>query len=117
MVGSGGVSNGGMVTVAGNVVTIPLTNVANDSGVITIQVTLFGVNDGSTFGSVMIPMGVRWGDVNGNGSINASDVALCKSHIGQPLDSTNFRADINFNGAINGSDVALVKSQVGIGGP
>lgn len=115
MIGSGGMSNGGMVTVTGNTVTIPLTNVANDSGVITIEITLFGVNDGSANGNVMIPMGVRLGDVNGNGSINASDVSLCKTHLGQTVDATNFRADINTNGAINGSDVGIVKSQIGSG--
>ena len=36
-IGSGGVSNGGMVITSGNVVTIPLTNVANAQ---TITVTL-----------------------------------------------------------------------------
>ena len=117
LIGSGGMSNGGMVTVSGNMVTVPLTNVASDSGVVTIEVTLFGVNDGSTSGNVAIPMGVRLGDINGNGSINASDVALCKSHIGQPLDVTNFRADINTNGTINATDVSFVKTQIGIGGP
>src|SRR5207249_3922349 len=40
-VGSGGVSNGGGVTIAGNVVTIPLTNLANAQ---TINVTLNNVN-------------------------------------------------------------------------
>src|SRR6185295_5996579 len=40
-VGSGGVSNGGMVSISGKVVTVPLTNVANAQ---TINVTLFGVN-------------------------------------------------------------------------
>src|ERR1043166_4277852 len=38
MVGSGGMSNGGSVTVSGNTVTVPLTNVASDTGAITIQV-------------------------------------------------------------------------------
>ena len=97
-----------MVTISGNVVTIPLTSVTNAQ---TINVTLNGVN-GST--NVVIPMSVLLGDVNGNGTVNASDVALCKSHIGQSLDATNFRADVNTNGAINGTDVAIVKSQIGL---
>ena len=50
-----------MVITSGNVVTIPLTNVANAQ---TINVTLNNVN-GST--NVTIPMGVLIGDVNGNG--------------------------------------------------
>ncbi len=40
-IGSGGVSNGGAVVVASNVVTIPLTNVANAQ---TINITLNNVN-------------------------------------------------------------------------
>jgi hypothetical protein len=116
-VGSGGVGNGGMVTVIGNMVIIPLTNVANDSGIITIQVTLFGVDDGSTQGDVMIPMGVRLGDVSGNGQVNAADVSLCKSHIGEPVSATNFRSDINTNGAINAGDLAIIKTNLGIGLP
>ena len=43
-IGSGGVSNGGVVTIAENMVTIPLTNVANAQ---TINITLNNVN-GST---------------------------------------------------------------------
>ena len=112
-VGSGGIPNGGMVTVSGNIVTIPLTNVANDSGMITIQVALFGVDDGSIRGTVTIPMGLRLGDVNGNGAVNASDVTLCKSHIGQPVDATNFRADINASGVINATDTAIIKTNIG----
>ena len=111
--GPGIVGSGG-VTVSGNTVTIPLTNVANDSGIITIQVTLFGVNDGSTYGAVMIPMGLRLGDVNGNGAVNASDVTLCKSRIGQMLNPTNFRADVNTSGAINATDTAIIKSNIGV---
>ena len=117
IVGSGGIGNGGMVTVIGNMVIIPLTNVANDSGIITIQVTLFGVDDGSTQGAVMIPMGVRLGDVSGNGQVNAADVSLCKSHIGEPVNATNFRSDINTNGTINAGDLAIIKANLGVGLP
>jgi Dockerin type I domain len=110
-IGSGGVSNGGMVTTSGNVVTIPLTNVANAQ---TINVTLNNVN-GAT--NVTIPMGVLIGDVNGNGAVNASDVALTKSRSGQPVAAATFRSDVNANGSINAADVALVKSLAGTGLP
>src|SRR5207237_10528463 len=59
MIGSGGVSNGGMVTISGSTVTIPLTNVTNAQ---TINVTLYGVSSG--IGDVVIPMSVLAGDVN-----------------------------------------------------
>ena len=110
-VGSGGVSNGGMVMINGSTVTIPLTNITNAQ---TINVTLFGVNGSS---NVVIPMSVLIGDGNANGSVNASDVSQAKSRIGQALTSANFRSDVNANGAINGSDVALIKSRIGTGLP
>jgi hypothetical protein len=106
-IGSGGVSNNGNVVTAGNVVTIPLTNVANAQ---TIEVTLRDVN-GST--DVTIPMPVLIGDVNGNGTVNATDIGLVKASAGQPVDQTNFRADVNGNGSINATDVSLVKSLAG----
>jgi hypothetical protein len=110
-IGAGSVSDGGRVTVAGNVVTVPLTNVANAQ---TINVTLNNVN-GST--NVLIPMRVLIGDVNGNGVVNASDISETKSRLGQTVDATNFRSDVNANGAINSSDVSTVKSLVGTGLP
>ncbi len=106
-IGSGGVSSGGIVVTSGNVVTIPLTNVANAQ---TIQVTLNNVNGSS---SVTIPMRVLIGDVNGNGAVNASDVASIKARSGQPVDATTFRADVTADGSINATDVSLAKSLSG----
>ena len=56
-------------------------------------------------------MSVLVGDVNTNGTVNASDVAQTKSRVGQPVDQTNFQSDVNVNGAINASDVSFVKSR------
>jgi hypothetical protein len=117
-IGSGGVGNGGMVTVKGNIVTVPLTNFANAQ---TIVVRLNGVNSAlapdrpST--DVSISMSLLIGDANGNGTVNAADVALCKSRLGQPVDATNFRSDVNANGAINSGDVAITKANLGTGLP
>jgi hypothetical protein len=110
-IGSGGVSNGGRVIVTGNLVTIPLTNVANAQ---TIQVTLYGVNGSTNF---VIPMSILVGDTNGNGSVNASDVSQAKSRVGQQINATNFRSDVNANGYIDAADVAFIKSSVGTGLP
>ena len=107
VVGSAGASNGGMVTVAGNIVTVPLTNVANAQ---TLQITLNGVNGAA---NVTIPMGVLIGDVNGNRAVNTSDIGLTKSQSGLPVTSENFRADVNPNGSINATDVSVVKSLAG----
>ncbi len=105
-VGSGGACNGGMVTVSGAVVTIPLTNVADDQ---TINVRLNGVNGGA---NVTIPMSRIAGDTNGNGAVTSSDVAQTKGRIGQPVDTTNFRSDVNASGGINSTDVTVVKQNL-----
>jgi N-acetylneuraminic acid mutarotase len=110
-VGSDGEPNGGMVFVSGNTVTVPLTLVANAQ---TINVTLYSING---VNNVVIPMSVLAGDVAVNGVVNASDVSLTKSRIGQQINATNFRADVNAGGAINASDVSLVKSYLGTGLP
>ncbi len=113
-IGSGGVSNGGMVTVNGNSVTVPLTNVANAQ---TINVTLNGVTDGVGYGNIVVPMSVLLGDVNANGAVNASDVAVTKAQAGQDVTSVNFRSDVTVNGFIDAADVAQVKSNAGTGLP
>src|SRR5205823_12400593 len=57
----------------------------------TINVTLNSVN-GST--NLIIPMSILIADVNGNGAVNASDVSLTKSRIGQSITQTNSRSDV-----------------------
>jgi N-acetylneuraminic acid mutarotase len=112
-VGTGGVCDpNGTVSISGNVVTIPLTTVAD---VQTINVQLNGVM-GATDApavNVTIPMSVLIGDVNGNRAVNSSDVALTKSQAGQAVGNGNFREDVNASGTITATDVAIVKSDVG----
>ena len=106
-VGSGGTPNGGMVTVSGNTVTIPLTNVTNQQ---VIQVRLNGVNGSSSF---IIPMGVLVGDTNGDGTVSASDVGQTKAQSGNVTGAGNFRTDVNTSGSVNAADIGLVKSKSG----
>jgi hypothetical protein len=110
-VGSSGVTSGGAVTTSGNVVTIPLTNVANAQN---ITVTLNDVN-GST--PVSIPMRILIGDINGNGAVTSSDIGLVKARSGQPVNAITFRADVTAEGSINATDVSLVKSLAGTAVP
>jgi hypothetical protein len=102
-----------MVSVSANVVTIPLTNIADQQ---TINVTLNGVNSAfldQPAVNVVIPMSRLLGDTNGNRAVNASDVSQTKGRIGQPVTSANFRSDVNGNGSINSADVSLVKASSG----
>jgi CSLREA domain-containing protein len=109
-IGTGGIPNGGEVTVDAGVVTVPLTNVTNAQ---MITVTLFGVNSGPSTNNVSIPLRMLLGDTTGNGTVNASDVSQTKSRSGQAVDATNFRSDVTVSGSINASDVGLVKSRSG----
>jgi hypothetical protein len=105
--GAGSVSS---FSVSGSQVTVNLTGVTD---VQIITVTLMSVNDGTHMGNVPVSMGVLVGDVNGNALVNASDVSLTKSRVGQPVSSSNFREDVNANGTISSTDVAIVKAKVG----
>ena len=78
-----------------------------------ITMTLHGVNDGTHMGDVPISMGVLVGDTTASGVVNAGDVALTKSTVGQTVTGSNFREDVNANGTISATDVAIVKSDVG----
>jgi hypothetical protein len=111
-IGTGGTSNGGVVTLdqTKTVVTVPLTNVANAQR---IAVTLFSVSDGTNTNNVSIPMGVLVGDTTGNGAVNSSDIAQTQSQSGQLVTSSNFREDLTLNGSINSSDIAFVQSKSG----
>ena len=99
-VGSGGTPNGGMVTVSGNTVSVPLTNVTSQQN---IQVRLNGVNGSSSF---IIPMGVLVGDTNGDRVVNSGDALQTRSRSGQATDAVNFRSDVNTDGFVNSGDTS-----------
>ena len=120
-VGGAGVTNGtGSVSSSAinpNNATQYLVNLTGVANAQYVTVTLTNVSDslGDFSSTISASMGVLIADVNGNATVNASDVAQAKSRIGQPTDGTNFRADINANGAINATDVSIVKSRIGSG--
>ena len=75
-----------------------------------ITVALLGASHGSSKSDFTVPMDVLVADTNGNGVVNASDVAQTKAQSGTAVTTTNFREDVTADGSINASDVALVKS-------
>ena len=107
-VGTGGVANGGGVSISGAVVTVPLTNIANAQ---TIVVTLFGVSDGINTTNLNIPMGVLLGDVNGSARVDSGDVSVVRQQTFQTITSSNFREDINVSNRIDSGDVSIVRQQ------
>ena len=91
-------------------VTVNLTGVTNAQR---IMVTLQGASDGTNTADLSVPMGVLLGDVNGNGSVNSTDISQTKLQSGQPVTNANFREDVNANGSINATDVSSVKLKSG----
>ena len=96
--------------VSGAVVTVDLTGVTNAQR---LGVTLMNVNNGTSTGDVLIPMGVLSGDTNASGGVTAGDVAQTKAQSGNTTVAGNFRTDVNASGSISAGDVALVKSRSG----
>ena len=111
--GSGGV---GTVTPSGNSIFINLANVAN-AQTLTVTLTNIVAADGGTAASAPVTFRVLEGDVNGNGSISAADIALIKFNSGKIVTSSNFRMDLNENGLISASDVNLCKFLAGTSAP
>lgn len=105
----GPAGNTGVVTVAGNDVMVPVLNTTDQED---ITVRIDGVNGSNGF---RIPMGILVGDVNGNGAVNAADVAQDKACSGAAIDQTNFRCDVNASCSLTAADVALTKSKSGHG--
>jgi Dockerin type I domain len=92
------------------IVKLDLTGVLSGQ---TIQITLAGIDDGTSISDLVIPMSVLIGDTNGSGTVNATDISNIKAQAGHSITLSNFREDLNANGSINGSDVAFAKSKSG----
>ncbi len=109
---SGTGSVAGVPVFSANTMTVNLTGVANAQ---TVTVTLSSVTDSfsHTLPDSAVIAGFLLGDTNGNGAVNAGDVAQTKGQSGQTVTATNFREDVNANGSINAGDVSLVKSRAG----
>ena len=105
--GTGSATFGGSGTA---VITVDLTGVTDAQR---LGVTLMNVNDGTSTGDVLVPMGVLIGDSVANGTVNAGDVGFVKSQSGVAVGAGNFRADVAINGTINASDIGQVKANSG----
>jgi hypothetical protein len=116
-VGSASVTTGvgsvsGKPTINGNTMTANLTGVANAQKIV---VTLSNVKDkyGRTLSSATIPMGILLGDVDGNRTVNNTDVNLVNAKVGVQASRANFRNDVDASGSITQDDVTVTQAQVG----
>jgi hypothetical protein len=53
------------------------------------------------------------GDVNGDKTVDRSDVTLTKGQVGMPVTTGNFREDVNVTGTITSGDIKVVKTALG----
>jgi hypothetical protein len=93
---------------ANNEVIVTLSGIPENKRV---TVSLLNVNGIATPFSASL--GFLVGDVNGNLSVNSSDISGVKARSGQVTDASNFRFDVNANGTINSSDISAVKARSG----
>jgi hypothetical protein len=89
-------------------VTINLKNVNNTQKT---TVTLLGVSDGTNTNDVAVQMGVLFGDVNGSGRVDGTDVSLIRQQNFQTLTASNFLEDVNGSGRVDGTDVSIARQQ------
>jgi photosystem II stability/assembly factor-like uncharacterized protein len=107
-----GTATAGTPTFSGTTMTLPLSGVTD---VQTITVTLSGVTDvsGQVLPDTPISANMLIGDVNGDKTVNTTDVTVTKGQVGQAVTTSNFRDDVNVNGAITSADTKKVKGAVG----
>lgn len=117
--GSAAVTSGvgsvnGSPTFSGNEMIVNLTGV-NDMQ--EVRVTLSNVADtnGGTIASANINAAFLQGDINGNRTVDNTDVAEVNSlgHDNPALTTVNFRGDANVSGAINSTDAAFIRANLG----
>ncbi|MFL6531396.1 MAG: dockerin type I domain-containing protein, partial [Chthoniobacterales bacterium] len=95
-----------------NSMLIPLTGVA-DLQRLTVRATNVTSTSGGTLGSAEVTLGFILADSNGDGVVNAADVAQIKSQSGMTLSAANCRQDVNADGGINAADTTFAKARSG----
>ena len=93
-------------TLSFNEVIVTLSNVAGRR----LRVGLTGVNGAL---SAAASVGFLPGDVDGSGTVTASDILRTRGREGQSDTPSNFLYDVNLDGSITSADRAAVKAQSG----
>ena len=103
-----GIGTFAATTIQGNEQTVILVGIPDNRRV---SIGLANVN-GIT--SRQVSLGFLVGDVNGSGSVNASDIAALKAHLTQNTGPANFQYDVNLSGIVNAGDMPAVKVRSGL---
>ncbi|MEP0844841.1 MAG: hypothetical protein HRF43_19240 [Phycisphaerae bacterium] len=103
----------GVPVIADHTLTIPVTGVADAT---CLAVTISGITcqqGGAVAPPSVLRLIAQKGDVNGNGVVNSTDIAITKSRSGLAVTEATAGTDVNLSGAINSTDIAIVKSLSG----
>ena len=111
-----GTATVGTPVCSGSQVTVPLTGVANAQTLV-ISLSNIAAADGSVLPAATVALRVLKGDVNGDGTVNISDINRVRASSGSSVTSSNFQFDINADGSINISDINLVRASSGTTAP
>jgi hypothetical protein len=99
-------------TLVGPILTINLAGATNGT-ILTANINNLTTLGGSTLGSYTLKLGVLFGDVNGDGTVNSTDQSLAQGVEGSADTGQNFRADVDCNGVINSTDVSDIAGGAG----
>jgi hypothetical protein len=90
--------------------TVPLSGVTD---VQKIAVKLTGVTSSNVLPDTTVSTNMLIGDVNGDKTVNRTDVTITRGQVGMPVNGSNFREDVKVTGAINSTDAKAVQKAVG----
>lgn len=110
--GIGSVSLTNPPTFSGNEMTVNLEGV-NDPQTLTVSLTNVMDIENQALPSASVNLSVLFGDANGSGVVNSTDIVQVKAASGQTVVETNFRKDVNASGVINSTDIVLTKAKSG----
>lgn len=98
------------VSIAGQVLTIDLTGVANVSRAKITFPAITGLSGSVCTDSICL--GVLLGDINGDGGVNVIDLVTIRNLQNNPVNAAYFRADVVADGAMNVIDLVTVRNLV-----
>ncbi|HQR10700.1 MAG TPA: Ig-like domain repeat protein [Casimicrobiaceae bacterium] len=104
-----GTAVAGTPSVAGNVITVSLTNVS-DAQYVSIAYSNVAAADGGTGGSGSVRIGFLMGDLNQDRGVKVSDLGLVNAAQLFTLNTANFLLDVNVDGKLTVADKGLVSN-------
>ena len=98
-------------TASGNTVSVLLNNIQTSCDGSDVTVTLTGVNGGSgSLPSAAVTFGQLAGDVNGDGTVDGTDLHQVRMNSGRGLvTGATFRNDVSGDGKVNHADIKLTR--------